>query len=609
MVQHFEQNKPAKTEWPKYAAMAAMFLTILGSLGCYFALKDVSFDVASAVRLKSEQMQITTEVRDFRGRDLGVFSDQTRFIVPFENIPKKVRAAFIAAEDSKFYRHIGISPRAVLRALISNIKRDRYAEGGSTITQQLVRQFLLSRDKTLFRKFKEVVLALTLERQMSKQEILDLWLNSVYLGNNAWGVEAASRLYFNKSVNKLTLAEAAMLAGLPQAPSRYAPHVRFEAAKERQKYVLGRLKQLKRVSPASYERAMAETIKIAASRVEVVERAPWVTEAVRLELWRRLEQKNLPKTGLVVNTTVDRDWQLSLQNLVQNHLRAIRKDGLEAAAVVLDAKSGDIRAVIGGSNFRANQFNRALDLYRPYGAAVYPIVFAWGIERGLVKVDGYSSIAEAAVRSRFAEAEQIAPEIGYGLVRDKLMGLGFVVKDAMAIDEMYGSPLSIARAYLGISGARQFVPRGMVTSVLDAGQSLYSSDEVTMKYPARMEPKIAWVVRKWMAIGSAQERSPLAGQPAMKSIKGWNSWWILPRRDVVVAAWLGADASEPGSPEKFKKADMAMDQLIASWINQNLTERDGVGAAPEGISYMVYSEERGKPAVRVPFVSSGEGVF
>jgi penicillin-binding protein 1A len=322
-----------------------------------------------------------------------------------------------------------------------------------------------------------------------------------------------------------------------------------------------------------------------------------------------LEQKKLPKSGLVVNTTVDRDWQFSLQDAIQAELKTIRSDGLEAAAIVLDAKSGDIRAVVGGTNFTRSQFNRAFDLYRPLGASIYPIVFVWGIEKGLVKVDGYSSIAEAAVKSRFAEAEQIAPDIGYGLVRDKMMGLGFVVKDAMAIDEVHGSPLNIARAYLGVSGARQFVPRGMISSVLDSGQSIYSSDDVTMKYPALIEPSIAWVIRKWMAIGATQDLSPLAGQPAMKSVKGWNSWWIIPRKDVVIAAWVGVDGREPDSPTKFKNADSAMDRILSAWISKNLGQIDGVGSAPDGISYVVYSNGRGKPAVRVPFVSSGQGVF
>jgi hypothetical protein len=589
--------------------MLVMFCSILCVFVVVLILRDVSFDVASAVRTKFTTMQIPTQVLDVRGRSLGVFTDQTRYTIAYDDIPKHVKSCFLAAEDSGFFRHFGVSPKSLMRATASNIRKDSYAEGGSTITQQVVRQFLLARDKTLWRKFREIVLALALERQMTKHEILDLWLNSVYLGNNSWGVEAASQHYFNKSVTRLTVAEAAMLAGLPQAPSRYAPHIRYNAAKERQRYVLKRLQDLKWIRSAVYSQALAEHVRILPSRSEVTQRAPWVTEAVRLELWRRLEQKNLSKTGLVVNTTVDMEWQLDFQSLIQSELSAIRNDGLEASAVVLDTKSGDIRAVIGGVNFDKSQFNRAFDLNRPVGAAIYPIVFAWGMESGLLKIDGYSSMAEAAVRSRFAEAEQIAPEIGYGLLRDKMMGLGLAVNDAIGIDEIKGSPIKLARAYLGVGGARQFLPRGLVTSVADGEQIVYSSELAATKYPARLEPNFSWVIRKWMALGAIEDGSPLAGHPAMKAVKGWNSWWIIPRRDVVIAAWVGSDAREPRNPAKFKAADATMDRILAAWVSRNLGRYDGVGPSPEGVSYVVYSKGRGKPAVRVPFVYSGQEMF
>lgn len=587
-----------------------LFIFLLVAIGvCAWALRDLSGTVAEAIRQKSESMQITTEICDNRGRNIGVFSDETRFVVPYEQIPKRVKLAFIAAEDDGFFNHWGVSPRSIIRAAISNIRRDRYAEGGSTITQQLVRQFLLSRDKKLSRKIREIIMAIALERQMSKDEILGIWMNSVYLGNNAWGVEAASRHYFDKSVRQLDTAEASMIAGLPQAPSRYAPHIRPRAAKDRQLYVLKRLRDLRWISPADFKSAESKEVKITSRRTEVIDRAPWVTESVRLELWRRLEQKNLPKTGLVVNTTIDRDWQLSLQSLIKGSFSSVRKDGLEVAVIVLDAHSGDIRAQIGGSDFYKNQFNRALDLYRPMGAAIYPLVFAWGIERGIIKVDGYSSIAEAAIKSQFAEAEQLAPEIGYGLIRDKLMSLGFVVKDAMAIDEMHGSPLNLARAYLGIAGAEELVPRGMISSVLASGQSIYSSDQIKIKYPAKVSPSASWVVRKWMALGSDTEASPLAGQPVLKSAKGWNDWWIISRNDIIVAAWVGADSREPKNPSVLQNAESLMDQVLIKWIRKNIKNPNGIGATPDGISYMVYPTGTGKTTVRVPFVSSGYGVF
>jgi Transglycosylase len=558
-------------------------------------------------------MQLSSQIRDIRGGDVGVFSDESRYFVPIKQIPKMVRQAFLAAEDDSFYSHFGVSVKSAVRAAVANLKRERFSQGGSTITQQLVRQFLLPRDKTLARKIREIIMSIALEQQMSKTEILEIWLNSVYLGNNAWGVETAARHYFNKNIQQISLAEAALIAGLPQAPSRFAPHLRPKAARQRQLYVLNRLKHLRWIAASEWSLATKEAVAIEPRRSENLDQGQWVTEAVRLELWRRLEQKELPKSGLVVNTTVDGSWQRSLQELVSNSFGKLRKSGLEMSAVVLDTQSGDIRAMVGGSDFSTNQFNRAIDLYRPIGSAIYPIIFGWAAERGHLSVDRYSSIAEAAVKSRFTEAEQLAPELGYGLVRDKLMGLGFVVKDAIAIDEMHASPLTVARAYLGIAGARRTSVHGLISNVIADGQVIYSSsDQVIGSSGGRKvvegDPAVSWAVRKWMALGSASDLTVLAGQPVLKSIKGWNAWWIIPRNDVVIAAWIGADGPEPKSADGLKNADNAMDSVLALWMKRNLKSPDGLGDAPVGVSYQMYHAGPGRPVVRIPIVTE-RGVF
>ncbi len=634
---------PSQSQFNKYQPSRSLskrgkrlFLAFVGlGIICFatvftwkWALQDLSGTVAAAIRMKSRSMQLSSQIRDIRGGDVGVFSDESRYVVPLKRIPKMVQQAFLAAEDDGFYSHIGISVKAIVRASIANIKRDRLSQGASTITQQVVRQLLLPREKTLSRKIREIVMALTLERQMSKSEILEIWFNSVYLGNNAWGVETAARHYFNKNVERLTLAEATLLAGLPQGPSRFAPHLRPASARIRQIYVLNQMKKLKWITKDRWSLAKKEIIKIQPPRSEVVDQGRWVTEAVRLELWRRLEQKELPKSGLIVNTTVDGKWQRSLQELVSNSFGKLRKNGLEMSAVVLDTHTGDIRSLVGGSDFSRSQFNRAIDLYRPIGTAIYPMIFGWAVENGHLSVDRYSSIAEAAIASRFAEAEQLAPELGYGIIRDKLMGLGFVVKDAMAIDEMSGSPLTIARAYLGIAGARRTSLHGLIASVVAGGETIYSSPEpitneessdamrgqdskanISGQKSIQGDPAVAWVIRKWMALGSKGDSSLLAGQPLLKSIKGWNAWWIIPRNDVVIAAWIGADGQGPKSAGSLRDADASMDAMLSMWIKQNLKPLDGVGAAPAGISYQMYQPGPGRPVVRIPIVVTEREVF
>jgi hypothetical protein len=580
-------------------------------------LRDLGMDVATMIRDKASAMQLSSQIRDRHGEPIGVFSDETRYVVALSDIPQSVRNAFLAAEDASFFRHFGISPAGMLRAIVANLRRERFAQGGSTITQQLVRQLLLGREKTVVRKVREIILAVELERRMSKSQILEMWLNCVYLGNNAWGVETAAQQYFGKHVQDLSTAEAAVLAGLPQAPSRYAPHLNPRLARKRQLYVLKRLRDLQWVGPSEYDNARLEKVRTDHFRVASSDQAPWVSETVLLELWRGLEQKLLPRTGLIINTSIDRSWQTSLQSLINKNFGEIRKFGLEVAAVVLDTKSGETRALVGGSDFKRNQFNRATDLYRPVGASIYPLVFAWAVEQGIMSIDGYSSLAEAAVKTRFAEAEQLAPEMGYGLVREKLMGLGYVVKDAMAIDEMHGSPLSLARSYLSLTSSSQGQIRGLISEVRSGGRVIFSVNggaqsnmsQNSMVGSTRQHSGLVWVIRQWMSIGSATDKHALAHQPVLKSIKGWNAWWIIPRDDVVIAAWVGADQREPRSPSDFRAADATMDASLANWIATNLPGRSGFGVIPEGISYQLTPSKDPNSSVRLPFLISGHGTF
>ena len=296
--------------------LVSLLTLALIALSAVWVVVPLSGDVAGAVRQASRSLQISSQIKDFRGQDLGSYVDETRYVVPLESVPARIQRAFIAAEDDQFWKHKGISLKGMVRAAIANAKRDRFAQGGSTITQQLVRQLLLPREKTLVRKLREIVLAITLERQMSKKEILGLWLNSVYLGNNSWGVEAAARHYFNKHVHQLSVAEGALIAGLPQAPSLYAPHLRPNLARKRQLYVLQRMKRLGWLKTTDYSAARRVKVAVQPKRDLIVDQVPWVTETARVELWKRLEQKNLPSSGLLVNTSINKDWQLDLQRLV-----------------------------------------------------------------------------------------------------------------------------------------------------------------------------------------------------------------------------------------------------------------------------------------------------
>jgi hypothetical protein len=225
-----------------------------------------------------------------------------------------------------------------------------------------------------------------------------------------------------------------------------------------------------------------------------------------------------------------------------------------------------------------------------------------------MNIHGYSSIAEAAVKSRFGEAEQIAPELGYGIVREKLSDWGLKVNEAMAIDELKGSPLDLARTYLRMSegGQKGAQTNGLIASVHGGGKVLYQQTPETAT-PTTSE-NFAWVIRQWMALGSQADSRLLAGQPILKSIKGWNAWWVIDRSDVIITAWLGAERGEPKTPESLKQNDMAMDLVLSKWMSKNLSP-SAMGPAPEGISYHISPSSTGLRIMRLPIVVPSSGAL
>jgi penicillin-binding protein 1A len=211
--------------------------------------------------LKSSPMPLASEIFDRNGEKIGEMSLERRYFVHSIDLPKWVIDAFLCAEDKTFYKHAGVNFKAMLRALIKNLQNQGMSQGASTITQQLVRIYFLSNERTLKRKIKEVILAILVENNYSKQEILDLYLNRIYLGNRSYGIEAAARNYFRKNAKELTLAEAAILAGIPKSPTKYAPHRNRSNALKRQYWVLGQMVNKKVISNKTALRARHEPLK------------------------------------------------------------------------------------------------------------------------------------------------------------------------------------------------------------------------------------------------------------------------------------------------------------------------------------------------------------
>ena len=340
--------------------------------------------VPDAQSLWSLNRQPSIMFVDRDGDLLGVRGPYYGERAPLADLPEHVPQAFLAIEDRRFYEHEGVDRIAVLRAIMANLRAGDTVQGGSTLTQQLARNLFLTPAQTVNRKLREMVLASRIERRLTKDEILELYLNRVYLGDQAFGVDAAARRFFGKSATELTLAEAAMLAGLPKAPSRSAPTENLEAATARQHVVLEAMVEAGFITPEERDAARAEEIHVASR--PATERSLGYAFDLAAEQARDLIPNNTP--DLVVQLTIDRDVQNAAAESVRRRLgnRAFGRRPLQAAALFLD-REGGVRALVGGTDYNTSKFNRVTQAQRQPGSAFKTFVYTAALESGLTTED------------------------------------------------------------------------------------------------------------------------------------------------------------------------------------------------------------------------------
>jgi len=322
------------------------------------------------------------------GQLIASLYQENRANVPLSKIPRVLQRAVIDTEDAGFYRHHGISLRGVLRASFRNVREKGFAEGGSTITQQLARNLFLTNEKALSRKIAEMLLAIQIERRLTKDEILERYLNQVYFGQGAYGVEAASEVYFGKPARDLTLPESALLAGLIRAPSYYSPYEHLDQAKTRRGEVLQRMVDLGDITPAQMRVADVAPIHLIekgnAGFIGI--RAPYFVSYILPGLLAKYGEDVLYKGGLRIFTTLDLSLQAQAEAAVRAGIDRATHDHLnahQAAMVVLDPQNGYIRGMIGGYDFHASQFNRAWQAHRQPGSAFKPFTYTTALLHGI----------------------------------------------------------------------------------------------------------------------------------------------------------------------------------------------------------------------------------
>ncbi len=370
-------------KWIKRLAVFALVVLCFGLITVGGIIYYLSRDLPSLEGISRYEPSQASRIYAADGRVVEQFFVEKRVYVPLSRMSKFLIQAVLAVEDARFYQHVGIDYRRMIKAAFTNIEQGKIREGASTITQQLTRSLFLTPERTLQRKAKEILLSLKIERTLTKDQILEFYLNQVYFGHGAYGAQVASRTYFGKDVSRLTHAEAAMLAGVLKAPTRYSPYTHPKRAKARQQIVLRRMRQEGLITDSEMKQHVFRLQGL--PKEEAL--SPHFVEYIRQYLSARYGNKLLYKGGLNVYTTLDIEMQRVANKAIREGLRRFDKrkvmPRVEGALVAIEPGTGHVKAMVGGADFETSKFNRAITSRRQPGSAFKPFVYAAAIERGL----------------------------------------------------------------------------------------------------------------------------------------------------------------------------------------------------------------------------------
>ena len=671
------------------------FLVVGGGIYIYVIIRDLP-DIYS---LKDYRPSITTRIYSDNNQLIEEFFIEDRRFVPINKVPKYVAYAFVAAEDSRFFQHEGIDFQGLLRATIKNLTHGAIVQGGSTITQQLAKSIYLSPERSITRKIREAVLAYRMDQYLQKYEILNLYLNQIYLGHGTYGIEAASQCYFGKSAKELNLAEAALLAGLPKAPSRYSPFVSIEKARQRQAYALGRMVEDGYITEAEKERALHAPIRLNTSGPKG-KIAPYFTENVRRHILTRYGSEALYKEGLEVYTTLNVEMQRAataavergLQELEKRegtrvtvkklspsrvesflagverelskkpmekgqlvhalidsvdaadrvvHLRIGRHKGIasfdnislsmssgagsetdaskmynpvnlfspgdvvesrileapgkdpvklaielhpavQGALLCMDARTGEIKAMVGGRDFKRSEFNRATQSRRQPGSAFKPLIYAAAFDKGLTpativmdspviyddtlkgsewrpknydgKYHGPTTLRDALVYSRNLVTIKVLKDIGANYAADYARNMGIAspisVDLSMALGTSSVTLQEMVRAFGVLANEGKKVEPYFIRKVVDRTGNVF--EEHTPQAEQVIDSKVAYittsvlqdVIRRGTGWRVRAIGRPVAGKTGTTD-EYKDAWFIGYTPSLVAGAWVGYDDSKP----------------------------------------------------------------
>ena len=542
------------------------------AFGQTMVVQGVDAMLPNVQRVSSYNRPGTVTVLSADGQVIQKLGPATRDKLISGQMPLLVKRAFIAAEDRRFYEHDGIDPVGIGRALVRNVRRGAVEEGASTITQQLARTVFLSQDRTIVRKLKEALLAGKLERQLSKQQILEQYLNYVYLGSSAYGVSDAAWIYFSKRPSELTLPEAALIAGLPPAPSVYSPLVNPDLALQRRATVLRRMREAGFIDDLQLQSASASPLLLKPAEPKYwTSRAPYFTSWVAQELPKVLSPEDLEVGGLTIRTSLNMSWQEGAQATINKHARG----AMEGAVVSMEPGTGLVRTMVGGKDFNKSQFNRAAQALRSPGSTFKLFVYLTALKEGMKPEDkvndkqqcfggycprnfgnkyrGVVPLWVALQQSLNTVSVSLLKQLGFDKVIATTKSLGITRELGrfypLAVGATEQTVLDMTAAYAAIFNRGVYVTPTPFEEILGPnGELLWSrrvdGDRGRRAVPSDIADAMLWmlqqVVKGGTGYGAVPPNRPAAGKTGT-SEGGRDLWFIGGVPQLVTGLWLGYD--------------------------------------------------------------------
>ncbi len=567
----------------KGSIILAMLFGVALTAAFIYAYEEISLDADKLINYKPETSSI---VYDRHGEKLAyVFKNQHRLYARYDEIPGFLVEGLVAMEDTQFFEHSGVNPDAILRAIVKDIQAGAFVEGGSTLTQQLIKNKLLSHEKKLARKIKEAILALKIEHELSKEDIIERYLNEISYGNNYFGVKTAANGYFHKELHELTLKEAAILVGLPNAPSFYNPLKHYKRALDRANNVLYRMKSIGWITKSDYLKAVKESPKVYKTSL-TQNIAPGIVD----EVLRRFKGKlgDIRTGGYQIYTTVDMKQQAIAKEAVDfAYTKALKKynekaetSTLNTAFVAVESKTGDILAMVGGADYEKSAYNRVTQSKRQPGSAFKPFIYQTALDMGYNPASpltdlartfqyyykgkpkiwapknyerdfkGFIPFREALVHSRNLATINLVADLGVSTIRKRLafLDVPHIPRDmSIALGNLGLSPLKMAQIFSVFANEGHMIAPRLVSKIISKeGAVIYETrpkeieNFTTPEQAYMMTDVLKDVVKRGTGRNARVEGIELAGKTGTTN-NNIDAWFCGYSPTIETIVWFGRD--------------------------------------------------------------------